>query len=325
VTQRIRGLFDHWVRAIDLDDAALRDRIEADQVDVLVDLAGHTNYRRLGTFARRAAPVQAYYLGYFASTGITEIDYWIGDEVVSPPEHESHFSERVWRLPRGFMAYTAREDAPVPEPVAGHGRSITLGSFNNLTKMTPSTYALWAEVLQALPGSRLFVKTKELADAKVRRRLIDEFASRGIDGDRLTLSAGNIKGDWTEHMAQYGQVDIALDPVGGMSGSTTTCDALWMGVPVVTLLGDRMASRVSVSMLTSLGRIEWIASSEGDYVAKVLDLARAADLRQSLRRSLRDEMRRSALCDASGLAACLEEAFLEMYRRYESKAGRGAN
>jgi protein O-GlcNAc transferase len=325
VTRRIRSAVDMWVPAQDLDDAALRKRIEADRVDVLLDLAGHTNYGRLGAFARRAAPVQAYYLGYFASTGITEIDYWIGDEVVSPPEHDSHFSERVWRLPRGFMAYAGREDAPVPEPVAGNGGGLMLGSFNNLTKMTPATYRLWARVLQSLPGSRLFVKTKELADDEARRRLIAEFGAHGIDCDRLVLSAGNIKGEWVEHMAHYGQVDIALDPVGGMSGSTTTCDALWMGVPVVTLLGDRMASRVSASMLTSLGRTEWIATSEDDYVAKVLDLARAADLRDSLRRSLRDEMRRSALCDASSLATCLEEAFLEMYRRYEIEAGRGSD
>ncbi|OGA66705.1 MAG: hypothetical protein A3F77_03845, partial [Betaproteobacteria bacterium RIFCSPLOWO2_12_FULL_67_28] len=281
VTGRLQALVEHWVPSAGAPDAALRDRIEADGIDVLVDLSGHTGHNRLGVFARRAAPVQAHYLGYFASTGLTEMDYWIGDETLTPPETDAHYSERIWRLPRVWVAYEGKADAPAPARRPAADGAIWVGGFNHLGKLTPATLALWARVLGALPQARLLLKTKALAEPANCRRILDAITALGISSDRIELRDIRLTPDWSSHMACYDNLDIALDPVG-YTGGTTTCDALWMGVPVVTLMGDRMASRMTASMFRALGHEEWIARSEGEYIQKVLDLARDAERRSAL-------------------------------------------
>ena len=173
--------------------------------------------------------MQAHYLGYFASTGLTEMDYWIGDEILTPPETDSHFSEQVWRLPRAWVSYEGKADAPLPIGVQPRTAAVWLGSFNNLGKLTPATLALWAKVLHALPEGKLLLKTKELADAGNRRRILEAMAGHGIPASRIELQDRSATPDWPAHMAYYDRLDIALDPVGGMGGGTTTCDALWMG------------------------------------------------------------------------------------------------
>ena len=227
VTERLQAMVDHWVPLMGISDASIRDRIEADGIDVLIDLSGHSANNRLGVFARRAAPVQAYYLGYFASTGLTEMDYWIGDEILSPPETDSHFSEQVWRLPRVSWSYDGK-DAPPPAWRPDPEGTVWIGSFNHLAKLTPATLGLWAKVLQALPEGRLLLKTKELADAGNRQRILDAMASHGIPPDRIELQDRSATPNWSAHMAYYDRLDIALDPVGAMGGVTTTFDALWM-------------------------------------------------------------------------------------------------
>jgi len=316
VTARLQALVEHWVPSAGGPDAALRDRIEADGIDVLIDLSGHTGHNRLGVFARRAAPVQAHYLGYMASTGLSEMDYWIGDETLTPPETDAYYSETIWRLPRVWVAYEGKADAPVPARRTPADDAIWVGGFNHLAKLTPATLALWARVLGALPQARLLLKTKALAEAENRRRILDAMAGHGISPERIELRDIRLTPDWSSHMACYDSLDIALDPVGAIAGGTTSCDALWMGVPVVTLMGDRMASRMTASMLRALGHEEWIARSERDYIQKVVDLALDAQRRSALRFELRGQMAQSPLCDARGLARSLEAAYFEMLERW---------
>ena len=229
VTERLKALAEHWVPLAGISDNTARERIEADGIDVLIDLSGHTSDNRLGIFARRAAPVQAHYLGYFASTGLTETDYWIGDKILTPSETDSHYSEQVWRLPRVWVSYAGDNGAPDPQWRDTEDAAVSIGSFNNIRKLTPATLVVWARILHALPEGRLLLKTKELADAGSRRRILDEMASHGIPSSRIELQDWSVTPDWPSHMAYYNRLDIALDPVGAVGGGTTTCDALWMG------------------------------------------------------------------------------------------------
>ncbi|MBI3898551.1 MAG: tetratricopeptide repeat protein, partial [Gammaproteobacteria bacterium] len=322
VTERLKVLADYWVPVMGLANVALLDRIEADGIDVLIDLSGHTGHNRMGIFARRAAPVQAHYLGYCASTGLTEMDYWIGDAILTPPKTDGHFCEQVWRLPRVWVSYDGQESAPLTGWQPAQDGTVWLGSFNNLGKLTPATFALWAKVLHALPEGKLLLKTKGLSDAGNRQRILDTMSGHGIALDRIELQASDLTPGWAEHMAYYDRLDIALDPVGAMGGGTTTCDALWMGVPVVALEGDRMASRMTASMLNAIGHAEWVAQTEADYIDKIVALARDVKLRLSLRSGQRERMAASALCDAKGLAACLEDAYVEMFGRWWQSPGK---
>ena len=315
VTERINSLADAWIPLTALSDHQARDRIEADGIDVLIDLSGHTDYNRLGLFALRAAPVQVHYLGYFASTGLSEIDYWIGDEILTPPANDKHFSEKVWRLPRVRMSYQAGPAAPVPAWTPSADGSVWIGSFNDLSKLTPETLALWAQILKSLPEGKLLLKARELADAGNRQRVLDEMAAFGIQAQRIELRDRSTTPDWVSHMAYHDRLDIAVDPIGGHGGATTTCEALWMSVPVITLGGDRVASRMAASLVSAIGHPEWIAADEGDYVGKVIALARNAAIRKDLRASQRKSMSLSPLCDSGSLARSLEDAYEQMFER----------
>ncbi|PIQ56808.1 MAG: acetylglucosamine transferase [Comamonadaceae bacterium CG12_big_fil_rev_8_21_14_0_65_59_15] len=319
VTARLAGLVQHWVPVAGLSDQSLFERIDADQLDVLIDLNGHTANNRLGVLARRAAPVQAHWLGYFATTGLTEVDYWIGDPILTPPETDPQFSEKVWRLPRTWVSYEGKAEAPASHWQPDPGGAIWLGSFNNLVKLTPATIALWARVLNQLPKAKLLLKTHGLAEQRNRERIAAAFMQHGIDPLRVELLDASITKDWRSHMACYDRVDIALDPVGGLGGGTTSCDALWMGVPVVTLMGDRMASRMTASMLCALGMADWVSNSEDDYVNKVVVLADDIKSRQAMRPNQRARMARSPLCDAAGLARALEDAYEAMFDHLQQK------
>jgi protein O-GlcNAc transferase len=312
-TQRIRRNVDQWRELTGVTDETGANLIRADRIDVLIDLAGHTAGNRLGIFARRAAPVQCGYLGYFASTGLTEMDYWIGDSVVTPESDDHHYSERVWRLPRAWIAYFGSDDAPAPE-YSTDGR-IRLGSFNHLGKITEATLDLWAETLRSLPNASLVLKTRELDDLGSKIRIAAAFQDRGIPSNRLEL-LGKTK-SWHAHMSLYNCLDVALDPIGGIGGATTTCDALWMGVPVVTRTGSRYGERMSSAIVTWAGHSEWCVQKNVDYVTKVADLAADTSLRARLKASLRDEFRRTSLLDPRGLARALEDAYFAMHDTIE--------
>jgi predicted O-linked N-acetylglucosamine transferase (SPINDLY family) len=251
------------------------------------------------------------------------MDYWLGDAIVMPPETDAHFSEQVWRLPRVWLSYDGKAEAPPPRPRADPDSAVWLGSFASLSKLTPETLSLWARVLQAVPEGRLLLKTRGLADPHVRRRILAALEAHGTAPDRVELQDWLTTHDWVAHMGTYHRLDVALDPVGVHTGATTTCDALWMGVPVITKLGNRMGFRMTATTLTALGHPEWIARSDEEYVEKAVALARDADRRNALRRTLRDEMARSPLCDARDLTKSLEDAYVAMYERWLARqAGR---
>jgi predicted O-linked N-acetylglucosamine transferase (SPINDLY family) len=273
----------------------------------------------MGVFALRAAPVQAEYLGGLASSGLTEMDYWLGDAIVTPADSDSHFSERVWRLPRVWVSYEGRQDAPQPRRALQEDGAMRVGSFVNLKKLNPATFSLWARVLHALPEANLLLKSRDLADPGNRRRILDALSAHGVAPDRVELRDTSATSGWSSHMAYYDRLDVALDPIDTHSGATTTCDALWMGVPVVTRPGDRMGSRMTAALLAPLGCSEWIAQSDEEYVARVVALARDPGRRGMLRLGLRDQVARSSLCDASGLATCLEDAYAEMVERVPAR------
>ncbi len=270
--------------------------IRADAPDVLVDLAGHTGFNRLEIFARRLAPVQLSYLGYPNTTGLKAMDYRLTDAVADPVgETDSLHTERLLRFAPTAWAYLPPPDAPAPLAPSG-GRPLTFSSFNALSKVNRSTLDLWRGVLEAVPGSRLALKSSGM-NADRWRRLLD---AAGIPADRSELWP--MSATVAEHLARYADVDVALDPFP-YHGTTTTCEALWMGVPVVSLAGDRHGSRVGASLLTAAGHPEWIAGSRADYVRIAAALAADAGLRKRLRTGLREDLKRSDLLDHPGQAA----------------------
>jgi predicted O-linked N-acetylglucosamine transferase (SPINDLY family) len=309
VTRELKASADHWADIAALDDDTVCAKIRDDRLDVLVDLSGHTQGNRLGVFARRAAPVQVTALGYPGTTGLAQIDYRLCDAITDPPGTDAFAAERLLRLPR-LHCYRPEPAAPAPAPLpalaAGH---ITFGSFNKLGKVSDATVALWARVLAAVPRSRLFLKSKALAEEEVRRDTVARFAAAGVSAERLTLF-GWVPED-AGHLAAYGRVDVALDTFP-YSGTTTTCEALWMGVPVVTLSGATHASRVSASLLTAVGMTDWIADSPAALVARATAAAADPAGLAQLRTELRPRVASSPLCDAAGYAAAVEAAFRAM-------------
>ena len=315
MTTRLRSHAQHWHSTVGVDDDALAAQIVADGIDILVDLAGHTAGNRLPVFARKPAPIQASWLGYPATTGLDAIDYRLTDARADPaPEAERYHTETLVRLPNGFHCYVPAETTPdVASLPARASGSVTFGSFNNLSKINDAVIACWSRLLMALPSSRLIVKARPLNDAATRARYQAKFESAGAATDRLRLLP--TEQSWSAHMAQYDAIDIALDPFP-YNGTTTTCDALWMGVPVITWSGDRHAARVGASLLTTVGLPELIARDPDDYLAKAMALAGDLDRLANLRAGLRARLQASPLCDATGFARALEAAYRGMWRNW---------
>jgi len=322
VTERLRGLVPHWRDIATIDDEAAAAQVVADGIDLLVDLAGHTARQRLGLFARRPAPVQVTYLGYATTTGLRAIDYRLTDGQLDPPDFDSHYTERLWRLPDGCHCYRPPDcvaDGALLEAGEAVPPATTFGSFNNMAKTGPGVVRLWASVLRAVEGSRLLLKNGSLRDADTRDLVRDRFAAAGVDPARLELVG------WSEsqeaHLALYGRVDIGLDtfPYGG---ATTTCEALWMGVPVVTLAGDRAASRYGASLLSQVGLDDLIAGNADELVEVAAALAADRDRLAALRRGLRDRMRASPLCRPAPFTRALEEAYRGMVETVWSEGRR---
>ncbi|MBM3202666.1 tetratricopeptide repeat protein, partial [Candidatus Woesearchaeota archaeon] len=296
-----------------LDDAAAAERIRSDAIDILVDVSGHTEHNRLGILAHRAAPIQCHYIGFFASTGVREIDYFLADDVLIPPELDAQFTETVWRLPRPWLAYCPLENAPEPGWQAPDDGTVCLGSFNNLVKVRAECLDLWARVMRVLPEAWLLLKDGKATDPATQQRIRDGLARRGVDVRKIAFAARTA--DWQAHMALYDQVDIALDTIPLNSG-TTAFDALWMGVPLITLAGNTMAGRMGAAILSGLGYPEWIARDETEFVDKVQALARNLPLRMQYRAGQRERMRNSPLCDGTALARALEDAFETLFDRH---------
>ncbi len=315
MTERLKELADHWRDIVRLDDDEVARLIREDGIDILVDLAGHTAGNRLLVFARKPAPIQIAYLGYPNTRGFDAIDYWLTDALADPPEEtERYYVERVIRLPNGFNCYQPPPHSPPVSPLpalkTGH---ITFGSFNNTPKINERVIACWAAILNAVPRSRLILKARALADRQTRERLEQCFIGHGIAAERIEMVS------WTassaDHLQLYHRVDIALDTFP-YNGHTTTCEALWMGVPVVTLAGHMHAGRVGVSLLTHAGLLELVAENPEKYVRIAVALASDLGHLKDLRQGLRDKLKRSPLADTAGFTRDVEGAYATAWERW---------
>ncbi len=312
VTTRFRSLATLWRDVADLDDHQLARRIRADDIDILVDLAGYTANTRLPVLLHRPAPIQISYLGYPNTTGVPQVDYRITDGIADPDGADQLYTETLIRLPRPFLCYAYGTHAPAVAPPP-HERNgyVTFGSCNSLCKVNPDVIAVWARVLQAMPGAQLLLKSVSTGQEPTQAHLRAAFAAHGIATERVRFMPYTTS--LVDHLAIYNQIDIMLDTFP-YNGTTTTMEALWMGVPVVTMAGDRHAGRVGASLLTGLGFTAGIAEHAEDYVATARLLAANPELIRYARAKLRRDVHDSPLCDMRGFNAALEEAYRAVWR-----------
>ncbi|EJL82730.1 putative O-linked N-acetylglucosamine transferase, SPINDLY family [Polaromonas sp. CF318] len=317
VTARIKSHLQGWHPAHDQSDESLAQRIRDDRIDILIDLSGHTGGNRLPVFERRPAPVQISWLGYFATTGVPSIDYLVADPWTLPSQLEQHFTEKILRLPETRLCFTPPtldlNTGPLPALANGY---VTFACFNALPKMGDAVVALWARILQAVPGSRLHLMASQLSEASTRQTTLERFMAHGIDATRLLIQGPMPR---IKYLQTYQRVDIALDPFP-YTGGTTTAEALWMGVPVLTLAGNTFLSRQGVGLLMNAGLSEWIASDADDYVKRAV--AHAGDLQKlsALRSSLRPQVMASPLFDAPRFARHFEAALRGVWHRWCAQA-----
>jgi predicted O-linked N-acetylglucosamine transferase (SPINDLY family) len=317
VTARLRGLADHWrdTRKSSNDDLAAQ--IQADRIDVLVDLAGHTRDNRMGVFARKPAPLQASWIGYPATTGLDTIDFRFTDAIADPPgAGEALHSEALVRLDPCFLAYTPPVEAPEPgDCPALRGEAPVFGSFNNIAKLSPATVEAWALLLQAVPEAKLLLKSSGVADAQSFAWFNAILSGKRVAAERVEFLpyAASVP----EHLALYRRIDVALDTFP-YNGTTTTCEALLMGVPVIALAGSptRHSSRVAASLLHAVGLDELVAADRDDYVARAAAVVRDRNRIGRLRAELRPRLLASPLCDAPSLTRQVEAAYRQFWRQW---------
>lgn len=315
VSTRLKPHFKCWrvIEALnDRDAAAL---IQQDQIDVLVDLSGYTAGHRQGLFARRPAPLQLSWLGYFSTTGQTAIDYALADPVCVPPEEENLFVERIWRMPVTRYCFTAPSNAPaisrLPALESGH---ITFGNFQALPKINRRVLRAWAEILRLAPNAQLRIQSKQLSDPSRRSQFEAQLAACKLPLERVRLAGGESRMDY---LASHGEVDLILDTFP-YPGGTTTAEALWMGVPTLTLAQPGMLGRQGQSIMSAAGLPQWVADTEADYIGRAIQWAQASNEQLHalalLRSGLREEMKKSALLDASRFARDFEQAIEGMWQ-----------
>jgi protein O-GlcNAc transferase len=313
LAKRFASHADHWRDVEELDDEALDEQVRADGIDILIDLSGHTLGHRLLVFARKPAPVQITAGGHYSTTGLSTIDYLVSDHFHTPPGTERYFSETLIRMPNDYVCYEPPEYAPlVSDPPVRRQGHITFGCFNNLSKINERVIALWTQILAALPGARLELQTRQYDDPSIGEQVRERFAAQGIAPERIGL---NREAFHQALLATYADIDIALDPFP-YSGGLTTCEALWMGVPVITLTGKTFAGRHSTSHLSNVGLPELITTTPEQYVATTLALAQDPQRLTTLRQNLRERMAASPLCDAKGYTRDLEAAYRGMWVKY---------
>lgn len=310
VTHRLRAMASEWRDADRLDDEALVALVRQDRIDILVDLNGHTRGGRLTAFARRPAPVQATYLGYGATSGVAAIDYRITDSFIDPAgEAERWYTEKLTRLPGSMWCFSPPRSAPAvrgaPASAAG---VLTFGSFNNFPKLGADVIETWAAIGARLPGSRFVLVG--VPGGLTRQRICDQFEHGGVSADRLTLH-GRVGPE--EYYSLFHRVDVALDSFP-YNGGATTCDALWMGVPVVTLAGRGTLERSGLSLLGAVGMSDWVTESKEDYVARACEAAQQPGALEAIRTSLRSRIAGSRLCDGPRFATDMEVALRGMWR-----------
>lgn len=311
VTARLRGLAEHWRDTAGVPDGEMAQRVWRDGIDVLVDLAGHTTGGRPGVFALWPGPVQVSYMGYPFATGLSTVPFRLGDAVTDPEGNETPSWDRVVRLPGCFCCYTPPEDAPpVVMPSETRGDAVTFCAMHKLEKLNDAVLDVWAALLRAVPDARLLL-CRDTLQGRTAGRLRQRFTVRGIEPGRVLLERVSAEG-WS-HLRAYGGADVALD-VWPWSGHTTACEALWMGVPVVTLLGRHHAGRMTASVLTCLGLEELVARTSEEYVRIAASLASDRRRRAELRAGLRQRMLAAPLCEGERFTRGLEAAFERMWQ-----------
>lgn len=315
VTERLRLRACRWRDIYGWTPEKVAQLIRQDGIDILVELAGHTTDNSLLVCARKPAPIQITWIGYPNTTGLDAIDYRLTDRFTDPPgTTEIYHSERLIRLPETFSCYRAPAESPevgpLPALVNGH---VTFGSFNNFRKLSDPTLQLWARLLREVPTARLLIKSQGLSNPEVEARLRARFVNAGIDARRIQLHAAGLSKH--QHMALYHEVDLCLDPFP-YNGTTTTCDALWMGLPVVTLAGRTHVARVGLSLVSHLGFPSWAAETPDAYVAKCRHLISDLPALAALRLRLREQMRQSPLCDAPKFIIHLEAALRILWQKW---------
>jgi predicted O-linked N-acetylglucosamine transferase (SPINDLY family) len=312
VTERIRTMADQWRSIVEMDDDDAAACIRRDRIDVLVDLTMHMDRNRLPIFAAKPAPVQVTWLAYPGTTGLTAMDYRITDGFLDPSEVDPSdaYAEESIRLPDAFWCYDplTREPTVTPLPARTSG-FVRFGCLNNFCKVNDGVLELWARILEENPDSRL-VLLAPLGEA--RRRALERFARRGVSRDRIEFATAR---PFEEYLRLYQRIDICLDPVP-YNGHTTSLDAFWMGVPVVTLVGDTVVGRAGLCQAMNLGLPELVARTADEYVATASALARDLDRLGELRSTLRSRMENSPLMDAPRFAHNLEQAYRDMWRRW---------
>ena len=320
-TWRMRAQIDHWRETSGLTPDRVAEQVRADRIDVLVELAGHTANNAMPVFARRPAPVQVNLIGFPSTTGLSAMDYRITDERCDPTGVTDPFNtERLVRLPGTFWAYDPPHDPPDvgPLPADAAGGRVTFASVNNFTKVTPQVQQLWARLLLAVPNSRLVLQTAALSSDHVRRAVTDRFAAAGVGADRLDFRPSIDFPAFLRFLAD--EVDLTLDPFP-FNGGTTTCHSLWMGCPVLTLAGDRHASRMGLSMMAAAGLADLVADSPEAFVSIGADLCRDLPRLAEIRRTLRDRLRAGPLLDHAGYTRHLEAAYRRMWQDWCAAGG----
>lgn len=304
----------HWRWIRGFDNLRLLHQVREDRIDILVDLAGHSSQNRLDVFCNRGAPVQVTWLGGPSSTGMPNIDYRFSDAIVEPEgDADLYSSEKIWRLPNGFHAIRFPEDlpAPAPPPMLENG-FITFGSFNNAKKLGAETIALWAKIMREIPGAQMLLKHFTMQNFANREIFRSLFVLEGVDSSRIRFQGTTPRRE--DHFAHYAKIDVALDPVA-YNGTTTTCEALYMGVPVLTRKGSNHASRVSASLLHRLGMDGWVAGDDDHFIRIAQAAAARPEAVAARRAGMRAAYLSSPLADGRGLARDMEVAYREMWRR----------
>ncbi len=303
---------DHWRDCAALTDQDMAHRISADRIDILVDCNGHTSGNRLSVFLFAPAPVQVTWLGYPFSTGLKVVDARLTDMIADPKgASDALHTETLVRLPGGYHTYSPLVQPPTPlRENAQDASGMRFGVFHALAKYSESSMRLWAAVIKANPGSRLVLKARGLMDEPTRAKVLERFERLGLTSSQLDVILWNSV--YGRHFEDFNCVDIALDAVP-YNGTTTTCEALWMGVPVVTRMGDRPSARVGASLLSQIGRQDWVANTDAEYVRIATGLASSSEQLDTLRSGLRQEVSQSTLGDASVFARAMESAFRKLW------------
>ena len=314
---KLKSYFNNWREIENQSNIDVINAIRNDGIHILVDLSGHSDKNRLPIFINKPAPIQASWISYPGTTGIPEIDYMIGDRIVTPEKESGHFAEKIFRLPNMWVCFTPPDvEVKIRELPAKKNGYITFGSFNNLSKINKGVISLWSKILKSIPKSKIFLKTKQLNDSYLKKKIIDDFKVNGVDLNSIILEEGSPR---NQLLDSYNRVDIALDPFP-YSGGVTSLEAIWMGVPVLTKKGFRFVSHTTESINHNSGMSDWVANDENDYVDKAIKFSGNLELLSEINKNLRQTAIKSPLFDSTLFANQLNKAFWEMWNNFSSKS-----